>query len=124
MRQYNKENRPHYPDQYPYVKLVHIMIQRSDPQVTGNFVTMIKEITVEYDEAIIETGKTEDKQEEIFGIYNEELVRRAKYEMLNVDRQIYLKWKEKKLMQKESLHKTQNRLHKKTKLSRQKLRET
>lgn len=101
MRQYRKETRPHYPDQYPFVKLVHIMVQRCDPEVTGNFVTMIKEITVEYDEAIIETGKTEDKQEEIFGIYNEELVERAKHEMLNVDRQIYLKWEEKQKMHKE-----------------------
>jgi hypothetical protein len=101
MREQKKRIRPHYPDEFPYVKLINIMIQRSDPEITGNFVTMIKEITIEYDEAVIETGKTEDFQEEIFGIYQEELVERAKAEMHNVDRQIYLRWEEKKKMHKE-----------------------
>ena len=101
MREQRKRTRPHYPDEFPYVKLIHFMVQRSDPEITGNFVTMIKEVTLEYDEAVIETGKTEDFQEEIFGIYKEELVERAKAEMRNVDRQIYLKWEEKKKMHNE-----------------------
>ena len=101
MREQKKRSRPHYPDEFPFVKLVHFMVQRSDPEITGNFVSMIKDVTVEYDEAVIETGKTEDFQEEIFGIYKEELVERAKAEMRNVDRQIYLKWEEKKKMHNE-----------------------
>ncbi len=101
MREYDKRRRPHYPDEYPHLKLVNIMIQRSDPEVTGNFVTLIKEISVEYDEAIIPTGMAEDNLEEIFGIYQEELVERVKAEMNNIDKQIYLKWEEKKKMHKE-----------------------
>ena len=101
MREQRKKIRPHYPDEFPYIKLIHFMIQRSDPEITGNFVTMIKEVRIEYDEAVIETGKTEDFQEQIFGIYQEELIERAKSEMRNVDREIYLRWEEKKKMHKE-----------------------
>lgn len=101
MREYDKRRRPHYPDEYPHLKFVYLMVQRNESEVTGNFVSMIKEIKVEYDEAIISTGITEDNQEEIFGIYQEELVERVKAEMNNIDKQIYLKWAEKKKMHKE-----------------------
>lgn len=65
MRQLQTNSKPIYPDQYPYIKLKGFVIHRTELQITGNFVTMIKDVTIEYDEAIIETGKTEDRQEEI-----------------------------------------------------------
>jgi Flagellar filament outer layer protein Flaa len=100
-RDVKKKYSPLYPDEYPYVKLLGFRIQRTDPEVTGNFVTMIKEVTLEYDEAIIPTGKTEDKQEEIFGIYKEELMNRAKLEMRNVDRRIFMEWEERQKQHKD-----------------------
>ena len=96
----NREDRkkisPDYPDEYPNIKLLGFIIQRSDPEITGNFAAMIKEVSLEYDEAIIQTGQTEDNQEQIFGIYTEELIKRAKAEMWNVDRRIFLEWEEAK----------------------------
>ena len=41
------------------------------------------------------------KQEEIFGVYKEELIERAKMEMRNVDKMIYLQWVEEQRKHKE-----------------------
>ncbi len=93
--------RPYYPDKMPSVRLLAIVVQRTHPELTGNFVTMIKDISLEFDEAFLEVGKAEYKQEEIFGIYRDELVDRAKSEMRNVDRMIYLQWYESQKIHKE-----------------------
>ena len=115
MREVRKKTMPHYPDEFPFVKLMAFIILRDSSEITGNFVSMIKEVTVEYDEAIIQTGKTEDKQEEIFGIYTEELVKRANSEMKKVDTKIYLQWEEKKKQHKdEGSEKRLNRAPQKT----------
>ena len=101
MRETRKKTMPNYPDEFPFVKLLAFVILRDSSEITGNFVTMIKDVTVEYDEAIIQTGKTEDKQEEIFGIYTEELLKRANSEMQKVDNRIYLEWEERKKQHKD-----------------------
>ena len=101
-RQLKYNVRPYYPDQIPSVRFVAFIIHRTDPQVTGNFITMIKDVVIEYDEAFLEVGNTEYNQEEIFGIYREELIERAKTEIGAVDRRIFLQWIEKQKMHKEA----------------------
>ena len=101
MRELRKKTMPNYPDEFPFVKLMAFVILRDNEEITGNFVTMIKDVTVEYDEAIIQTGKTEDNQEAIFGIYTEELIKRANSEMQKVDSRIYLEWEERKKQHKD-----------------------
>ena len=92
-------NKPYYPDEYPYIRLEGIMIQRIDPNTTGNFVTMIKDIVVEYDPQFPDIGsETIDKQESIFGIYENDLIDRAKAEMWRVNHRLFNQWLEKKKM--------------------------
>ncbi len=99
-RQKNYVSRPYYPDQMPSVRLLGIIIERAEPAITGNFVTMIKDVVLEFDEAFLEVGKAEYKQEDIFGVYREDLMNRAKSEMKNVDKMIYLQWLEDQKMDK------------------------
>jgi hypothetical protein len=100
MREIYKNSKPYYPDEMPYVKLVEFIIHRAEPQVTGNFATMIKDVFIEYDEAFLEVGKAEYLQESIFGIYKQQLMDRARHEMKNVDQRIYLEWEEQQKMDK------------------------
>lgn len=99
-RDLNRNSRPYYPDEYPFVKFVAFIIHRVDPEVTGNFVTMIKDVKIEYDEAFLEIGNAETNQEEIFGIYKEELIKRARIETSKATQRIYLEWLENKKMDK------------------------
>ncbi len=95
-----KNARPYYPDEYPSIKFVAFIIQRSDPEATGNFVTMIKDVTIEYDEAFLEIGRSEPFQEAIFGIYNEELIERARAETARIHKKLYAEWEENQRMDK------------------------
>jgi hypothetical protein len=98
-RSLDRFNRPYYPDEYPYIRLEGFFIQRIDPNTSGNFVTMIKDITVEYDPQFPEIGnETIDKQESTFGIYENDLIDRAKGEMQRVNKRLYDEWLEKKKM--------------------------
>ncbi len=98
---YREEKRgdmPYYPSESPYVKLMGFVIHRADPAATGNFVTMIKEITVDFDEHYINVPRTEYLQEEIFKIYNEELIDRSLQEIAIVNRRIFMEWQENQIM--------------------------
>lgn len=101
LREAKKGSGPYYPDELPTIKLVNFLIHRAEPQITGNFVTMIKEVSIEYDEAFLEVGKAEYLQESIFGIHKEQLVERANVIMRNVDKRVYLEWVEKAKQHKE-----------------------
>jgi hypothetical protein len=101
LREQLKNERPYYPDEYPYIKLKAFLFHRAEPEVTGNFVTMIKSVDMEYDEQFLEVGKAEYLQEDTFGIYKEELIYRAKKEMERVDERIFLEWLEKERQHKE-----------------------
>lgn len=96
VRDQQKNERPYYPDEYPYIKFEAFIIHRAEPEVTGNFVTMIKSVSVDYDKQFLEVGKEEYLQEQTFGIYHEQLVERSKQEMKGVDERIYLEWLERK----------------------------
>jgi hypothetical protein len=88
-RSEEKDSRPYYPDEYQYVKLEGFIIHRIDPNTSGNFVTMIKDIVIEYDPQFPDIGnETVDKQENIFHIYQEELIDRAKSAMWNVNQRL------------------------------------
>ncbi|HNZ26965.1 MAG TPA: flagellar filament outer layer protein FlaA [Spirochaetota bacterium] len=101
-----KKTRPYYPDEYPYIKLVGFIINRIDTEVTGNFVTMIKEVTVEFDEEFVDIRSSSGEdlipsvmtEEKIFGIYQEELMKRATAEMENVNVFLYHQWENKMKM--------------------------
>jgi|GEM_PF-1241366 len=101
VRQLKYDRRPYYPDEMPSVRFVGFIIQRTHPELTGNFTTMIKDVSLEYDEAFLEVGNAEYKQEEIFNIYKDELIERAKVEMREVDRRIFLQWQENQRKHKE-----------------------
>ena len=59
LKEIRKNQRPYYPDEYPYLKFICFVVHRAEPQVTGNFITMIKEVTIEYDEGFLEVAKAE-----------------------------------------------------------------
>jgi hypothetical protein len=65
----NRELRkfPLYPKGEPYLKLLGIVIYRDAAQEGGDFVTYIKNITITYDKAIIETQR-DINDEAIWGI--------------------------------------------------------
>ena len=65
----NREVRkfPLYPKGEPYIKLLGIVIYRDAAQEGGDFVTYIKDITVTYDKAIIDTQR-DINDEAIWGI--------------------------------------------------------
>ncbi|HBD92723.1 MAG: hypothetical protein A2015_03305 [Spirochaetes bacterium GWF1_31_7] len=89
---------PYYPDEYPYLKFIGIIIQRDKTERTGNFTTMIKEITADFDEHFLRLDNYEYLQEDIFGIYKEELLKRARFEMERVNKTVYLQWLESQRM--------------------------
>lgn len=99
LKEIKKTERPYYPSDFPYVKFIEFIIHRADPQATGNFACMFKDVTIEYDEEFLEVGNTEYLQEQIFGIYKEDLIKRANKEMKDVDRRIYMEWIENKKKQ-------------------------
>ena len=101
-RKLKKQARPHYPDEYSYIKFISFIIHRTEPQITGNFVTMIKEVRIEYDEAVLETETTENYQEKLFGIYKEELTKRTNKKMADVNKRIYFEWQERRRQHKEN----------------------
>lgn len=100
-RNKNRDSLPYYPYEYPYVKLMGIIIQRTNPELTGNFVTMIKEINVEYEEEFIDLGEPSQRQEGIFKIYKEELMEKALKETRNIDVKIFNEWVEREKIHKE-----------------------
>lgn len=99
-RNKNRDNVAYYPYEFPYVRLVGILIQRNDAEVTGNFVTMIKEIAIEYEEEFVDLGEPSSRQEGIFKIYKEELMERAIKETRNIDTKIFNEWVERGKMHK------------------------
>jgi len=99
-RNKNRDNVAYYPYEFPYVRLVAILIQRNDAEVTGNFVTMIKEIAIEYEEEFVDLGEPSSRQEGIFKIYKEELMERAIKETRNIDTKIFNEWVERGKMHK------------------------
>jgi len=99
-RNKSRDSVPYYPYEFPFVKLAGIIIQRTNTEVTGNFVTMIKEISVEYEEEFIDLGEPATRQEGMFKIYKEELMERAHAETKNIDVKIFNEWIEKGKMHK------------------------
>ena len=106
LREIYEKVRPYYPDEYPYIKLMGFYINRISTEVTGNFVTMIKEVTVEYDEEFVDI-KTSDgddlipsvmNQEKLFGVYQEELIRRSNKEIARVNEFLMIQWVERNKM--------------------------
>lgn len=93
-----KDTAPYYPSEYPYVKFIGIIIQRDKVAKTGNFTTMVKDITMEYDERFIENKHFEYIQEDVFGIYKEELNEVAEHEMKKVARSMYQQFVESRKM--------------------------
>ncbi len=97
-RELKKSVLPYYPDEYPYIKFVGFVINRDHTERTGNFTTMFKEVSIEFDEHFLKLDNYEYLQEDIFNIYREELLLRASKEMEKVNRRIYTKWLEEKRM--------------------------
>ncbi len=101
-REDKRDEFPYYPSEYPFIKLLGFVIHRADPEATGNFVTMFKEVYVDFDEHFLEIKKTEYTQESIFGIYKEELLERSIKEVSNVNKRIYFEWVENQRMYKQN----------------------
>lgn len=99
-RDLNKNYIPYYPGEYPYIKFIGFVIHKNDPDVSGNFVTMFKEVKIEYDEAFLEIGNAEINQDDIFGIHKEELIEKAKIETSKVTKRIFYEWLENQKMDK------------------------
>jgi len=91
-----KDITPYYPSEYPFVKLDSIIIQRQGTEVSGNFVTMIKDIVVTYDEYMYESTRTEtfSMQEGNFNIYKEDLLEKSRHEIRNVNKRLLELWRE------------------------------
>lgn len=98
-----RDSIPYYPDEFPFLKFVSLVIIRDQSERSGNFTAMFKDISVDFDEHFLRIDNFEHLQEDIFGIYNEELLSRAKLEMERVNKRIYFQWLENKKM-----HKTEN----------------
>jgi len=99
-----RNKRPYYPFEYPYVKLMGFYISRVQTEVTGNFIAMVKEVKIEFDEEILNlesaTGVQKipsvDVLEEIFGIYKEELIEKAQKEIEKTNLIMFQQWQEKR----------------------------
>ncbi len=113
--QYNKDpyarvrrekSKPYYPSDFPYIKLEAFYINRLDSNVAGNFVTMIKDVVVDYEEDNVDLQGYNGNdlipsvmnQEEIFGIYKEELSRVANKEIEKANEYMMYKWLDKQKM--------------------------
>ncbi|OHD09725.1 MAG: hypothetical protein A2086_04090 [Spirochaetes bacterium GWD1_27_9] len=90
------DDRPFYPDEFPYIKFEGFVIQRDSTEIAGNFTTMIKEVSVEYVERFIDIGTAEpsQRQENVFNVYKEELIIKSQKEMKDVNRRIFQQWVE------------------------------
>ncbi len=105
----SRSKRPYYPFEYPYVKLMGFYISRVQTEVTGNFITMVKEVKIEFDEEVLAlesiTGvqkiPTVDTLEEIFGIYKEELIIKAEREIEKTNAIMFQQWQERRKKHKE-----------------------
>lgn len=93
---------PYYPDEYPYIKFIGLIIQRNSSERTGNFTTMFKDVSLDFDEHFLKLDNYEHLQEDIYGIYKEELLTYAKKLMEKVNRQVYLQWLERQKIHEEN----------------------
>ncbi len=99
-RNKNRDNVPYYPYEYPYIKFMGFVVQRLNTETTGNFVIMVKEVSVEYEEEFIDIGEPSQRQEGIFKIYKEELMEKSLKETRNIDVKIFNEWVESAKMHK------------------------
>ncbi len=101
-----RESKPYYPGDYPYVKLIGFYVSRVETEAVGNFVTMIKDVILDYEEENIDLHgyngndlvPSIENQEKIFGIYKEELIEVANVEIEKANRYLMNQWIEKKKM--------------------------
>lgn len=104
-----RNKRPYYPFEYPYVKLMGFYISRVQTELTGNFITMVKEVKIEFDEEVLNlesvTGVQKipnvDTLEEIFGIYKEDLISKAEREIKKINLIMFQQWQEKRKIHKD-----------------------
>jgi len=92
----NKDKTPYYPFEYPFVKLAGFIIQRQQTEKSGNFVTMIKDVKIEFDEQFYENSKTEpfQNQEANFTILKQDLIERSVFELKEVNKRLLMQYYE------------------------------
>ncbi|MBN2652842.1 MAG: hypothetical protein JXR63_10710 [Spirochaetales bacterium] len=85
---YNRDTEfgPVYPQPLPYIKLKSVRIKKQAMEPGGNFIGYIKEITVVYDEAIIQTD-TSIEDEEVWFIRRDEGSGSTEYELRKLARE-------------------------------------
>jgi hypothetical protein len=93
-------NYPLYPRSEPMRKLVALIFYKDAAQQGGDFITYVKDITVTYDKALLETSR-DINEEEVWGILGEREQARRTYEFSKLGNLQVLRYLEGKKMHQE-----------------------
>ena len=94
------KNYPLYPRSEPMRKLVGLIFYKDAAQQGGDFIAYVKDITITYDRALLETSR-DINEEEVWGILGEREVARRTYEFSKLGNLQVLRYLEGKKMHRE-----------------------